>query len=207
MKQRSFFLCWSCLKLSSYRFWGRKSCWQVFCELWLSWLSPPVSRCRRGWAGAVGGYVDRDSSWLHGECLGPCVYRERLTASPEQGAYCLWEMETFLSSPMSIFWGLIWSKLVLYLPEWPFIFPSWRGDMWITDIPVSSATWCSLYSNWGDVHVVIFWKLLFLSALGTCYDVQDLLQHGGVTDTATWSKPTSFHVKEFDMKYWNKTAL
>lgn len=29
------------------------------------------------------------------------------SASPEQGAHCLWRLETFLSSPMSIFCGLI----------------------------------------------------------------------------------------------------
>lgn len=61
---------------------------------------------------------------------------------------------------MSIFCGLIWSKLVLCLLEWPFIFPSQQGYVWITDIPVPSATWCSLYSNWGDVHVVIFLEIL-----------------------------------------------
>lgn len=76
------------------------------CEPWLSWLSPPVSRCRHGWAEAVGGFVDRDSSWLHGECRGPCVYRDILTASPEQGAYCLWEWRSFWA-PLCQFLGSI----------------------------------------------------------------------------------------------------
>lgn len=55
----------------------------------------------------VGGFADRDSSWLHGEYLEPCVRRDRLTAPPDQGAYCLRGAQEGLHFPVSIFCGLV----------------------------------------------------------------------------------------------------
>lgn len=55
--------------------------------------------------------------------------------------------------------------------------------MWITDIPVPSATWCSLYSNWGNFLEI---------PISEC--TRNVSWHAG--DTAAWWCHWYCHVKQ-----------
>lgn len=157
---------------------------------------------RHGWAGAVGGFGDRDSPWLPGECLGPCVYRDRLCFSR---AGCLLPLGTgdlFELLCVSFLWpdliqiGSVFARVTFHL----------------------SITAGTCVNHW---HSCSFCYLMQLGLkLGWCPRGNSLEIHisehtrniltcrrCGVTGIATWSKLTSFHMKEFDMKYWNETSL